>query len=167
MKMTENEYGDLDLDLGYEDEVPSDVAPPADEPPAKVVQKEQFAPKQEQISLPKEEWEQVQGTLGQIQRERFFNETITSLKQEFPKFDKDKVITRLKEIHAKDPQKAEMFNTPVGFRALWLEIAQNEVLNDPVNGGGSKGGGSDFQTYLNDAMQNKQGALKKAINLAL
>lgn len=163
--MNENEYGDLDLDL----ENDSISEEPQDEKVSTSPAKEQdLQPTmQDKISLPREEWEQVQGTLSQIQRERFFDQTILNLKQEFPNFDKDKVVSKLKEIHAKDENQAQQYNTPIGFRALWLMIEKEAAQNDPVNGGVSKGGGSSFQTYLDDAMQNKQGALRKAINLAL
>lgn len=119
------------------------------------------------VEVDKGEWEQMQGTVSQMQREKFFNDTMGELKAEFPDFDKNQVVAKLKEINEKDPAKAQSLNTPVGFRMLWLEIEKNKAGNDPVNNGSSKGGGSDFSTFFKGAMDDQEGSLRKAIDLSL
>lgn len=119
------------------------------------------------ISVPKAEWEGIQQTVAEVQREKFFKETVENIKQDIPNFDHAKVVDKLKEIHAKDPTKAEQYNTPLGFKLLWHEMNHGVAQNDPVNGGSGKGGGGDFHAHLDGAMQGRDGALRKAISMAL
>lgn len=125
------------------------------------------APKENVVSVPKEQWEEVTKTVEEVARERYFNQTMDAIKSEIPEFDHGRVVEKLKEIHAKDPKKAAEYNTPVGFKLLWHEMSRNVATNDPVNGGGQKGGGNDFGSVLDSAMQGKAGALKSAIAMAL
>ena len=120
------------------------------------------------VSVPKEEWEGIQQTVAEVQREKFFKETVEGIKKDIPGFDHTKVVEKLKEIHAKDPERAEQYNTPLGFKLLWHEMHHGVAQNDPVNGGSGKGGGGgDFHSLLDGAMQGKEGALRKAISMAL
>jgi len=124
-------------------------------------------PKDDVVSVPKDQWEEVTRTVADVQREKYFHQTMNDIKSEIPEFDHGKVVDRLKEIHAKDPKKAEQYNTPVGFKLLWHEMSKNVATNDPVNGGGLKGGGGDFHSVLDGAMQGKSGSLRSAIAMAL
>ena len=124
-------------------------------------------PKEDVISVPKEKWEEVTRTVEDVQREKYFHQTMEAIKSEIPNFDHGRVVEKLKEIHAKDPKKAAEYNTPVGFKLLWHEMSANVATNDPINGGGQKGGGNDFKSVLDGAMQGKSGSLRSAIAMAL
>lgn len=119
------------------------------------------------VKIPRSEFEKMQNSLSQIEKERYYDQTIASLKDEFTDFDVNAVIEKLKEIHKSDPNKAVEYNTPMGFRAIWLDIQRNAAKNDAVNSGESKGGGVDFNSLMDGAMQNKPGALKKAITMSI
>lgn len=130
-------------------------------------------PDENQISTPshiqvdEDEWKQMRSAVSTIQRERVFESTMEELRKEFPNFDQIQVIERLRDIHQKDPAKAEQLNTPMGFRMLWLELERSSVPQDPVNQGSSKGTGDDFSMHLDGAMSNKEGALRRAIDLSV
>lgn len=119
------------------------------------------------LTVPKNEWEKTQEVISEYQREKAFNDTVSAIKSEIPDFDAKQVVSKLKEIHEKDPQKAQMYNSEVGFKLLWREMTDNAAKNDPINNGSSKSGGNDFQSYKENAMQGKRGALGKALKFAL
>ncbi len=119
------------------------------------------------VPVPKEEWERVRQATEEFERQKVFENTVSSIKKDIPDFDVSKVVKKLQEINTKDPAKAQMYNSEVGFRLLWKEMSENVAKNDPVNGGNAKGGGGSFDEVFESAMQGKQGALKKALEMAL
>ena len=118
------------------------------------------------VSVPKEEWENVKQMTEQYEREKAFSSTVENIKAEIPGFDANKVVSKLKEIHTKDPEKASQYNNEIGFKLLWREMTDDVAKNDAVNGGSNKSSGDDFHSAFDDAMQGKDGALKKALAFA-
>jgi len=119
------------------------------------------------IQVPKEEWESIRAATAEFERQRAYNSTVEAIKSEIPDFDASKVVDRLKEIHKKDPQKAEAYNSEIGFKLLWREMNEGVAKNDPINGGSNKSGGNDFHSAMDSAMKGEDGALKKALALAV
>ena len=149
---------------GKEEQTPA-INPPAAGSPAPTPQ--QIKEDDGVVTVPKEEWERVKQATEEFERQKLFETTVNSIKKDIPEFDVNKVVKKLQEINAKDPAKAEMYNSEVGFRLLWKEMSENVAKNDPVNGGNAKGGGGSFDEVFESAMQGKQGALKKALEMAL
>jgi hypothetical protein len=100
-------------------------------------------------------------------RDKYFKGVVDEIKADMPDFDASKVVAKLKSINEKDPKKAEKYNNEAGFRLLWREMSDDAAKNDAVNGGSNKGGESNFDSILDGAMQQKDGALRKAISMAL
>ena len=119
------------------------------------------------IAVPKEEWDSIRAATAEFQRQSAFDNTVKSIKSEIPDFDANKVVDRLKEINKKDPQKAEAYNSEIGFKLLWREMNEGIAKNDPINGGSNKSGGNDFHSVFESAMKGEDGALKKALALAV
>lgn len=119
------------------------------------------------ITVPKEEWDSIRAATAEFQRQSAFDNTVKSIKSEIPDFDANKVVDRLKEINKKDPQKAEAYNSEIGFKLLWREMNEGIAKNDPINGGSNKSGGNDFHSAFESAMKGEDGALKKALALAV
>lgn len=46
---------------------------------------------------------------------------VDTIKGDYPEFDIEKISAMLKEMHEKDPKKAEQYNTPAGWEALHLK----------------------------------------------
>jgi len=119
------------------------------------------------VKVSKQEWENVKNISEEYAREKAYNDTISAIKSEIPDFDANKVVSKLKEIHKKDPEKASKYNNEIGFKLLWREMTDDVAKNDAVNSGSNKSGGDDFHSVIDEAMKGKNGALKKALSMAI
>ena len=120
------------------------------------------------ISVSKADWDRVNSTVDEIERQNAFSSTVESIKSDIPDFNEKAVVAELQKMHKSNPEKANSYNNEAGFKAIFYELQQKAAKNDDVNGGGNKGGGeSNFTSALDGAMQGKTGSLRQAISMAL
>lgn len=106
----------------------ADAATPAE--PAKPTEGEPTEPK---VIDPKE-YEALQATVMELAREKQMSQAIASIKASHGDFDEKKVHEHLKTLAKTDPAKAQAYNNPIGWEAVWLSIRPKAVDNDPFSG---------------------------------
>ncbi len=127
---------------------------------------EEFEAMKNELEKMKSELQSSKEAIKQTQAEKFFTDEMEKLKKEFKDFDAEIVVDEIKKIHEENPALAEQYNTPIGFRAIWLQIQNQKAQDEEINKGKASDG-DDFDELYDGAMKGKSGALKKAISLAV
>ncbi len=120
----------------------------------------------DKMKMLEEGLKQTQATLQVLEEEKFFKEEVDRIKQEYKDFDLQSVLDEIDKIAKEDEALALQYNTPVGFRAIWLKLEAQKEKNDPVNKGKS-GGGEDIESLYKGALNDEQGALRKLIDKSI
>lgn len=108
--------GDFLIDDEFEEpEIPDEVIEEAGkkEKPA-----EEDKPKDDETA---ERLSELEAFKQEADIKKAIDSAVEGIQSEYKEFDIEKVAGFLKEMHKKDPEKAESYNTPAGWEAIWLK----------------------------------------------
>ena len=126
--MDQDERDEFDIDI--EDDEIEQEEKPKEEP------KKEEPKDNKKLEEATKRLEALEREIAEQNAQKEFDNAINEIKSKHNDFDKDKVHQYLKELHKKDPQKAEELNSKVGWELIWVnELKPKEVENDNPNFG--------------------------------
>jgi len=112
--------GDDDFLIDEPEPTPKDPEAPKDPEPVKKV--EEKPPLQTELDEEtKKKIEDLEADKASRDVEKAISAAVDGIKAEYPDFDIEKVSAFLQEMHKTNPEKAEAYNTPAGWEAVWLK----------------------------------------------
>lgn len=78
----------------------------------------------------------LEDNFSKKEQEEAVNNAVANIKTDYPSFDENKIIDKLKEIQKTDPKKAAALNNPAGWELLHLKYFEpKDVGNDDFDSG--------------------------------
>jgi len=114
--------GAAEDDFLIDDPEPAPKEPEAPKDPAPAKEVEEKPPMKAELNEDdKKELDELKAFKDSVAVEKAITDAVDVIKGDYPDFDIEKVSAILKEMHEKDPKKAEQYNTPAGWEALHLK----------------------------------------------
>jgi len=83
----------------------------------------------------KKQLEENQKYIDEQKNIQAINDSVADIKSRISDFDVDAVYNYLKDINKTNPQKAAMYNNPIGWENIWYQIRPQSPKNDNVHFG--------------------------------
>ena len=94
--------------------------------------------------------------------EKAIGSAVDAIKGDYPEFDIEKVSTFLQELQKTNPEKAESYNTPAGWEAVWLKnFASREEDGTFDPGRNNADEPFEFDKTRKEALGGNKKAMKK------